>query len=123
MSLSPLQKKEIADKFLKWLKDNNITTCEKSYNTIKQCSESINKQIYDLWKAFDLLRIMGRIELNNPNGKYGFRIIDYTPLSVYQLKSDGFKNKVQIEMLTKILANIKKQYKDIWDECLPKKDE
>jgi hypothetical protein len=118
MRLSPSQKKDIADRFLLWLKDNKITTCRSTYNTIKQCSEKINEQIYDLWRAFDLLKTMGRVELNSPNGKYGFYVIDYTPLSIYQLKSDGFKSKIQKDMLTKILTGLKKQYKDIWDECL-----
>ncbi len=118
MRLSPLQRKEIADKFLAWLKEKNITTCDKSYTVIEQCSNDLNEQIFELWRGYELLRTMGRIELNCPNGKKGFHVIDYTPLSVYQLKSDEFKKKIQKEMLVKILTNLKKQFKNIWDESL-----
>ena len=116
MRLSPLQRKEIAEKLLAWLKGKNITNCESSYKVIRQCSEEIHEQIYDLWKAYELLRIMGRLELNNPNGKRGFHVIDFTPLATYQLRTDGFKRIVQKDMLIKMLINLKKQYAYIWDE-------
>jgi hypothetical protein len=118
MRLSPLQRKEIAEKVLAWLKERDISICNNSHDILTQCANNINEPLYDLWKAYELLRIMGRIELNNPNGRKGFRVLDYTPLSVYQLRTDGFKKQVQKDMLIRILSNLKKQYADIWNECL-----
>lgn len=118
MRLSPLQRKDTAERLLVWLKENNITSCPKTYDILCQCSEAIDEPVFDLWKAYGLLRIMGRIELNCPNGKKGFRVLDYTSLAVYQLRSDGFKRKLQKDMLVRILSNMKKQYKDIWDDCM-----
>jgi hypothetical protein len=61
---------------------------------------------------------MGRIELNNPNGKYGFKVLDFTPLSVYQLRTDGFKKEVQKDMLAKMLKTLQKQFPDIYTETI-----
>ncbi len=116
--MTPLRLKDIAEKFLVWLKDNNISVCPKTYDVIKKCSEEIDEPIYDLWKAYNLLRTMGRIELQNPNGKYGFRVLDYTPLSVLVLKTEEFKNQIEKEMLVKILKTLKKRFSYIWDESL-----
>lgn len=118
--MTPLKRKEIAEKFLAWLKVNDISNCKNTYDVIKRCSEEIDEQIYDLWKAYDLLRIMGRIELNNPNGRRGFSVLDYTPLSVIVIKSEEYRNNVKKEMLIKILSTLKKQYRNIWDESLGK---
>ena len=116
--LSPLQRKEIADKFLLWLRDHNIRECDHTYDLIRQGAEGIGEQPHNIWKAYDLLRLMGRIELKNPNGKHGFRVIDYTRLSVLVLKSNAVKQDIERQMLVKILRFLKKQHKDIWADAL-----
>ena len=118
MRLSPIQRKDIADKLLSWLKANNISNCPKTYDILRQCSEEIDENLYDLWRAFDLLIILGRIERNNPNGKYGFTVLDYSPLSVVILKTEAFKNQIEKEMLVKILKTLKKRFNYIWDESI-----
>ncbi len=118
MRLSPLQRKELAEKLLMWLKDKGIDDCAKTYDTLRQCGEEIDEPLYDMWKAYELLRIMGRIELKNPNGRRGFRVLDFTPLSVLVLKTDNFKREVQKDMLVRILKTLKKGYASIWDEAI-----
>ncbi len=118
MRMTPLRRKEIADKFLTWLKENNISTCDKSYDVIKKCSNEIDEPTYEIWKAYDLLRILGRIELNNPNGRHGFNVLDFSPLSVVVLKTEAFKNQIEKDMLVKILKTLKKRFSYVWDESL-----
>ena len=118
MRLSPLQRKELAERLLVWLKDKGIDDCSNTHSTLTQCGEEIDEPLFNLWKAYELLRIMGRIELNNPNGRKGFRVLDFTPLSVLVLKTDSFKKEIQRDMLVRILKNLKKQYASIWDEAI-----
>jgi hypothetical protein len=122
MKLSSLQRKELADKFLSWLKDKNISRCDRTYDVIKQCSKEIDEPIYDIWKAYDLLKIMGRITLNRADGKAGFTVLDFTPLSVVVviLKTETFKNQIEQEMLIKILKSMKRRFSYIWGESLEK---
>ncbi len=118
MTLTPLQKKEVAEKFLKYLEDNGIASSPKTYDTVKAASEAIDEPIYFVWRAFKLLRIMGRVELNRPDGKKGFRVLDYTPLSVYQLKSDKYRESVETDMLAQLLKDLKKHYPKIWQNAI-----
>lgn len=118
MRLSPLQRKELAEKLLAWLKEKGIDNCANAHDTLQQCGENIDKPLYDMWKAYELLRIMGRIELKNPNGRRGFRVLDFTPLSVLVLKTDNSKREVQKDMLVKILKSLRKSYASIWDEAI-----
>lgn len=118
MSLSPLQRKELAEKLLAWLKDKGIDDCAKTYDTLRQCGEEIDEPLYDMWKAYELLRIMGRIELKNPNGRRGFRVLDFTPLSGLVLKTDSFKREIQKDMLVRILKTLRKGTASIWDEAI-----
>ena len=118
MRMTPLRRKEIAEKFLSWLKEADISKCTRTYDVIKQCSEEIDEPIYEIWKGYDLLRIMGRIELNNPNGRRGFRVLDFTPLSVIVIKSAEYQNKVKKDMLVHILKTLRRRYSYVWDECL-----
>lgn len=76
------QKREIADKMLVWLKEHEITTCANTYEVLTKCAEAINEPLFNVWKGYELLRILGRIELNNPNGRQGFKVLSYTPLSL-----------------------------------------
>lgn len=116
--MTPLLRKEIAEKLLTWLKENKISNCNKTYEVLKQCAEEISEPLYDIWKGYDLLRIMGRIELNNPNGKHGFTVLDFTPLSVVVIKSEEYQNKVKKDMLVHILKTLKRRYSYVWDECM-----
>ncbi len=118
MNLSPLQRKEIAERLLAWLKDKGIDNCANTHDTLQQCGKDIDEPLYDMWKAYELLRIMGRIELNKPNGRRGFRVLDFTPLSVLVLKTGTFKKEVQKDMLVRILKTLRKQYASIWDEVI-----
>lgn len=47
-----------------------------------EISGTTGEELPDLWKAYNLLRTLARLELNSPNGKKGFRVLDYTPISV-----------------------------------------
>lgn len=79
-NLKPTQKREVADKILAWLKEHDITTCDNSYKLLSQCSEDIHEPLFNCWKGYELLRILSRIELNSPNGRKGFTVLDSTPL-------------------------------------------
>jgi hypothetical protein len=81
-SIKSAQRREIADKILAWLKEHEIGTCDKTYVCLRDCSESIGESLFDCWKGYDLLRIMGRVELNNPNGRRGFKVLSFSPLSL-----------------------------------------
>jgi len=118
LNLSPLQRKNVAEKFLVWLQDKNISTCPKTYDVIRQASGDIDEEIFHIWRAFELLRIMGRLELHSPNGRKGFKVLDYTPLAVYQLRTDGFKAEVETDMLVQVLTDLKRRYKNIWNNAL-----
>lgn len=79
-SLSPTQKRDIAQRFLLWLKESSNESCSNTYLLIREASEALNIEVYRLWKAFDLLIILGRLERNNPNGRTGFHVKDFTSL-------------------------------------------
>ncbi len=79
--LTPARKREIADNFLTYLKDNGIKQWGKTYMLLLELSEILKEEVYDLWKAFDLLVILGRIERINPNGRQGCRVVSYTALT------------------------------------------
>jgi hypothetical protein len=115
--ITPAYKREIADKFLKWLVTNNEFWCSKTSVVVRKASDELDIPMYDMWKGYKLLRTMGRLALNNPNGKQGFSIIDETPLTIYQLRTDNFKKQIQEETLTQILKLLRKQYKDTFAKC------
>jgi len=75
-------RRDIADKMLAYLKENDIKSCDNTHTLLTTISEAIDKPLFDLWKAYELLRIMARIEMNNPNGRRGFHVLDYNPLAV-----------------------------------------
>ncbi len=79
--LSPFQKRQIADKFLAWLKKNDIKRWDKTYTLLLEASEALNEEVYNLWKAHDLLIILGKIERISPNGRKGCRVVSYAPLT------------------------------------------
>lgn len=62
------QKREVADKMLIWLIDNNQCTWNSSYDLPSRASNDLNEPIYNLWKSYQLLRKLGRIELITSRG-------------------------------------------------------
>lgn len=116
--LSPLQRKDLAEKLLKWLQENGVASCASTSNLLDRAAQELDEQKFHLWRAYELLRMMGRVELNNPNGRKGFRVLDYTPLAVYQLKTDGFKETVETAMLAQTLKDLKTRYPKIWAAAL-----
>ncbi len=80
-NFSPTKKRQVADKFLNWLKVKNIKTWPKTYAVLGQASEELDEEIFNLWKAYELLRSMGRIVLNCGNGQKGAHVVDYTLLA------------------------------------------
>lgn len=85
--MKPTEKRVAADKLLAWLKGNNIKTTNDTHKTLSQCRLD-GYQMFDLWKGYEVLRIMGRVELNNPNGRKGFHVLSYKPLAkTLELKS------------------------------------
>ncbi len=76
------QKRQVADKMLAYLKEHNITTCHNSYEMLRKISIAIGEPVHELWKGYELLRTMARLELNSSNGKRGFHVLDYNPLSI-----------------------------------------
>lgn len=79
--LSPFQKRQVAEKFLAWLKKNNTKSWDSTYLILIEASEAINEAVYDLWKAHDLLITLGKIERISPNGRKGCRVANYAPLT------------------------------------------
>ena len=75
-------RRRVGDKVLVYLKEHKIATCGNSYKMLRDVSNAINEPLYVVWKSYELLRIMARLELNSPNGRRGFRVLDYTPLAV-----------------------------------------
>lgn len=76
------QRRDIADKMLLWLKDNGIDNCTNTHETLTQCADGIDEPLFNVWKGYELLRILGRLEPNSPNGRKGFKVVDYNPLSL-----------------------------------------
>lgn len=79
--LSPAQKRQIADNFLFWLKDSNIKRWNNTFLLLTEAGEALNCEVYNLWKAHDLLITLGRIERISPNGRKGCRIVSYASLT------------------------------------------
>lgn len=80
MRTSLTYRREVADKALLYLKGKGITTCGDTSKMLDEVSVAIGEEKFNLWKGFELLRMMGRVEYNNPNGRRGFKVFDYSPL-------------------------------------------
>lgn len=81
MKTSITYRREVADKILLYLKEHNISSCANSHAMLSEIAEAIDEPLFNLWKAYELLRIMARLELNSPNGKKGFHVLDYSPIT------------------------------------------
>lgn len=82
MRTSVSQRREIADRLLVYLKEHEITSCDNTYNLLHKISDELDQPLFMLWKGYELLRIMARIEMNSPNGRKGFHVLDYNPLAI-----------------------------------------
>jgi hypothetical protein len=73
-------KRKLADNLLSYLKITGRTSWPNTHDIMNEASKVLDAPISDIWKAYELLRILGRIELINPNGRQGMRLLDSTPL-------------------------------------------
>jgi len=78
--LTSRQKRETADKFLAYLSKNQIKSWDNTYSMLIEASEALNEEVFNLWKAVDLLLTLNRIERISPTGKKGCRVLSYAPL-------------------------------------------
>jgi hypothetical protein len=106
MNLS--DRRVIADKVLVYLKKEHIGSCLDSSKMLDQISDAINEPKYNIWKAYELLRMMARIELNSPNGRKGFKVLDYTPLTL-GIPDRPPKEQFQCPLITKAVRDERKK--------------
>lgn len=79
---SPTRRRDSADKLLLWLKQHYpYKQWGNTYLILREASEALDEEVYMLWRAFDLLLMLGRVERISPNGKKGCRILSYVPLT------------------------------------------
>ncbi|MFA5429823.1 MAG: hypothetical protein WC329_01535 [Candidatus Omnitrophota bacterium] len=76
----PTEKRIIADRLLAWLKENELDAWSRAFDMLKKASFALNWEVYDLWKGYDVLLIMGRVERLSSH-KSAARVIDWRPLS------------------------------------------
>ena len=74
------EKRKLADELLNWLKDANLKSWDGNSDMIHSFAGDHSVQVYECWKAFELLRFCGRIIYNNPNGRKGAHIESFTPI-------------------------------------------
>jgi hypothetical protein len=86
--LSNEHKRELANTLMYWLKQNYnygsplYPLWENISAMLDRASESLHEHKYDLWQVHDLLRALGRIELNCPNGRKGGHLANDTPVEL-----------------------------------------
>lgn len=89
-SMAGPAKRDLADRLLAWLKEvggirysiGGAVTWPNTYGMLMAAAADLDAEVFSLWKAFDLLIVMGRVVRNNPNGKKGGRVLDFSPLAV-----------------------------------------
>jgi len=74
------EKRKLADELLIWLKENDLKNWSNNSNIIHNFAGDHSVQIYEVWKAFELLRFCGRLIYNNPNGRKGAHVESFTPI-------------------------------------------
>lgn len=81
--LSNQSKRELANKMIEWLKSTYPNRRWDNTSVMADMvSEALGEHKYDIWKVHDLLRVLGRIELNSPNGRKGGRLVNDTPVEL-----------------------------------------
>ena len=117
------ERRDLADKLLAWLKANNIKRWSNNHDTFSKFAEEAEEHIYlyDVWKAYELLRNTGRIGLNSANGRKGGYVISFVPIS----KPVGRVidvHKIKATMLKAILKDLRSQFASEWNEVIGELD-
>lgn len=113
------QRRDLADRLLIWLKAKKLKRWGVNHTLFFEFSEEVNEPLYDVWKAYDLLRYTGRLGLNNPNGRKGGYVISFTPLSKPAGREKEIDvNKFKAKLLKRILKDLKSQFANEWDSTL-----
>ncbi len=74
------EKRKLADELLLWLKEQDLQNWTDNSGMIRQFAGEHSCQVYEVWKAFELLRFCGRIIYNNPNGRKGAHVESFIPI-------------------------------------------
>ena len=74
------EKRKLADELLLWLKERDLRVWDSNSDMLHIFSLNHDVQVYECWKAFELLRFCGRVIYNNSNGRKGAHIESFTPI-------------------------------------------
>src|SRR3990167_1181530 len=74
------EKRKLADELLLWLKERDLGNWASNLVMIHDFALLHDVQVYECWKAFELLRFCGRIIYNNPNGRKGAHVESFMPI-------------------------------------------
>lgn len=80
--INPATRRDNANELLQWLVANNYTEWEHTRDILLKAWEALHIPVYELWHAYDLLRVLGRIELISPNGRKGARLLNSTSVEL-----------------------------------------
>ena len=75
-------KLRLAGRLLTYFQDTKTAYWKNTYAVLRGAAEDLGEEVYNLWAAFDLLLILGRVERNSPNGREGARVVDWTPVEL-----------------------------------------
>lgn len=79
-NLSRTEKRLIANALLEWLVVKKHKIWLNNYDILHNFATERGYHLFDVWKAYHLLRDVGRIEPNNPNGRKGAHVVSYAPI-------------------------------------------
>ena len=79
------RKRKLADELLLWLKERDLGNWDSNSIMLHDFALLQNVQVYEGWKAFELLRFCGRIIYNNPNGRKGAHVESFTQIQGFGL--------------------------------------
>lgn len=79
-SMTPADKRALADRLLTWLKAQGPQSWTRTYEILVKAAVDLDTEIFQLWKAYDVLLVMGRVERTIPHKSAG-RVLDTRPLS------------------------------------------
>lgn len=71
------QRAAIANELLAWFKKQGITGANLSYPYVDDFARSKQHELFESWKAWDLLREAGRIA---SHAGPGWKVVDFTPI-------------------------------------------
>lgn len=84
-----VQRATIANELLVWLKEQGITGAYLSYPYVGEFIKSKGHDVFEVWKAWDLLKEAGRL---SPDHRHGWKVLDFTPIA---LDDNGDLEKVE----------------------------